>query len=163
MNPGRQRLFWRFFWLRYFSLRLSAHTEDSRGTREKTCGTQGICYSMKIRTRQHVTNAECTAAVLGLFTRSVLTRGSPNNVCVRTLPWVLILLRLHPSVFMGSLEYRQTWRLLFVWKAMVTRDFMRSLRSRCLKVIWAQQRTVRARETRPDLSCTILPSTQSFW
>ena len=29
---------------------------------------------------------------------------------------------------------------------MVTRDFMRSLRSRRLKVIWAQQRTVRARE-----------------
>ena len=28
--------------------------------------------------------------------------------------------------FMGSLEYRQTWRLLFVWEAMVTRDFMRS-------------------------------------
>ena len=101
MNPGRQRLFWRFFWLRYFSLRLSAHTEDSRGTREKTCGTQGICYSMKIPTRQHVTNAECTAAVLGLFTRSVLTRGSPNNVCVRTLLSVFILLRLHPSVFLG--------------------------------------------------------------
>ena len=161
MNPGCRRLFWRFFWLRYFSLRPSAHTEDSRG--KKTSGTQGICYPMKTPTRKHVTNAECTTTVLGLFTRSVPTRGSPKNVCVRTLPWVFILLGLHPSVFLGSLENRQTWRLLFVWEAMVTRDFMRSLRSRCLKVIWAQQRTVRARETRPDLSCTILPATQTFW
>ena len=51
-----------------------------------SCCSQGICYPMKTPTRQHVTNAECTAAVLGLFTRSVPTRGSPNNVCVRTLP-----------------------------------------------------------------------------
>ena len=49
-----------------------------------------------------------------------------------------------------------------VWEAMVTRDFMRSLRSRGLKVIWAQHRTGRARETRPDIFCTILPVTQAL-
>ena len=160
MNPGYQRLFWRFFWLRYFSLRPSAHTEDSRG--KKTYGTQGICYPMKTPTRKHVTNAECTSSVLGLFTRSVPTRGSPKSVSGLSREYLFFSDCIH-QFFSGSLENRQTWRLLFVWEAMVTRDFMRSLRSRCLKVIWAQQRTVRARETRPDLSCTILPSTQSFW
>ena len=56
---------------------------------------------MKTPTRKDVTNAECTTAVLGLFTRSVPTWGSPKNVCVRTLPLVFILLGLHPSVFLG--------------------------------------------------------------
>ena len=49
-----------------------------------------------------------------------------------------------------------------VWGAMVTRDFMRSLSSRGLKVIWAERRTGRARETRPDIFCTILPVTQAL-
>ena len=79
-----------------FRLAFGPHRRFPRHPRKKpvlwgsplvySCCSQGICYPMKTPTRQHVTNAECTAAVLGLFTRSVPTRGSPNNVCVRTLP-----------------------------------------------------------------------------
>ena len=49
-----------------------------------------------------------------------------------------------------------------VCEAMATRDFMHSLRSRDLKVIWAQHSTGRSRETRPDIFCSILPAKQAL-
>ena len=64
--------------------------------------------------------------------------------------------------FLDSLENRKTWRRLSVWEAMVTRDFMRSLSSRSLKVIWVQHRTGRTGETRPDPPCTDITCHANF-
>ena len=75
-----------------------------------------VYYSMKTPTRQHVASVESVLKKRPFWAWSSVP--SPRDEAQRTC----------------------------VWEAMVATDFMRSLRSRGLKVIWAQHRTDRARE-----------------